>query len=279
MKNFMFTKGAKDWNEDSGYVCENFGFVLDGATGLLGEKYSDKTTDAEWYSNRWCEYLKTALADLNKPIIDILEDEFDNVVKEYKKIAGNRKIDDFPGATLSIVRDNGKDIEFYALADSPILIQDIFDNTYLLVDTRCNLNDYIIHTIVKDIAVKEKKGVVGTREKYADIVMSGRLKSNKFGGYYVLSNSKEALRQGIYDKMPRKLVKKVLIMSDGYSQIIDTFKFMTEEELISKINSISQAEKFYNKLVILQQKDKDGDRVVRFKTTDDATLVCMNFEN
>ena len=61
MEHFYFSQGGREWNEDRAYSCEDFAFVLDGATSLYPEKYSNFSTDAEWYSNWWCEFLKVEL--------------------------------------------------------------------------------------------------------------------------------------------------------------------------------------------------------------------------
>lgn len=277
MENFMFTHAGMEWNEDRGYVCEDFGFVLDGATSLLGENYTNFATDAEWYSNRWCEYLKVALKDKSKSILSILEEGFESIVEEYKNIAGGRSTKDFPGSTVSIVRENGEEIEMYVLADSPILIQDKFGDICIFADTRNNANDFVIHEIVRELAMKEKINVTDARKIHPEKIMDGRIKSNKFGGYYVLSNSKSALKFGFYQTMPKWLAKKIILMTDGFAQIYEVFKFMSPEEIAKKLNSASDAEKMFNKLVSLQQKDRFGNKFVRFKTTDDSTVVVMNF--
>ena len=46
-----------NYNEDECYVCENFGFVLDGATGLSGENYTNEKTDALWLVKQAKEFL------------------------------------------------------------------------------------------------------------------------------------------------------------------------------------------------------------------------------
>ncbi len=278
MENFIFTRAGREWNEDRGFVCKTFGFVLDGATGLIDEHFTSSSSDAEWYSDSWCKYLKVALCDTTKSLLTILEEGFDKVTGEYKKILGAKKVTDYPSATISIVRDIGDEIEMYTLGDSPILIQDVFGETCIFEDTRNIVNDFVIHGIAKNVALKENINICEIKDKYPNIIMEGRLKRNKFGGYYVLSNNKSALKFGFYQTMPKSQIKKIILMTDGFSQIIDVFKFMSEEELVKKLKSALDAEKFYNKLVYFQQKDKFGNKFTRFKTTDDATVVCMTFD-
>ncbi len=277
MNNFLFTCAGREWNEDQGYVCEDFGFVIDGATGLTGERYSNMETDAKWYSNWWCEELKRELPNKNKSIRQILEDGIEKVKKDYKKLAGKVKVKDFPSSTISIVRLNGEKIEVYTLGDSPIIMQSNTGRVDTVRDTRNTINDFAIQSMVKAIAVKENISVREANKRHPELVLEGRLRRNNYGSYYILADDKDAIREGMYQEFNKDVIKKVLIMSDGYSQTFDLFKFISEEELMKKLNNIEDAKKIFNKLFSLQNKDALGDKYIRFKTSDDATVVGMYF--
>lgn len=277
MENFVFTHAGREWNEDQGYVCEDFGFVIDGATGLTDEKYSDMTTDAMWFANWWCNELKTELSDKSKSIRQILEDGTIKVKKEYKKLAGKAKVQDFPSATISIARVVGDILEIYTLGDSPIVMKSNTGRVEVVRDTRNSINDFATQSIIKDLAIKENRNVCESFKLHKEYVLEGRLKRNNYGSYYILADDPEAIKYGFYQVFHKDLVKKVLLMTDGYSQTFDLIKFINEEELMKKLNSPQDAEKIFNKLNSLQNKDKYGDKYIRFKTSDDATVVCMNF--
>lgn len=276
MENFVFSRPGRDWNEDRGFVCEKFGFVLDGVTGDSEKKYTSFASDAEWYSNRWCEYLKIALNDMSKTILQILEEGLDIITKEYKEVANGKAIKVFPSTTISIVRENGKNLEFYVIADSPIIIKDSFGEVCIFSDTRNVFGDFVENAIIKEVAKKENLGFMQA-EKLCQNSLSKNSIVNNFGGHYVVSNNKKALSFGFYKTMPRHLVQRVALMTDGYSQTFDTFKFITPEKLIKKLNTILDSEKIYNKLIKKQLKDKSAKIYARSKITDDATLVVMNF--
>ena len=144
-------------------------------------------------------------------------------------------------------------------------------------DTRNTINDFAIQSMVKAIAVKENISVREANKRHPELVLEGRLRRNNYGSYYILADDKDAIREGMYQEFNKDVIKKVLIMSDGYSQTFDLFKFISEEELMKKLNNIEDAKKIFNKLFSLQNKDALGDKYIRFKTSDDATVVGMYF--
>ena len=272
---FCFTKPGKAWNEDRGYVSDKFGFVLDGASSITKQKFSDMHTDAEWSSNWWHKYLQTALKNEEKFIPEILKDGIEKYVSDFKRFSKDSIIEDFPCTTVSIVRKINDNLEFYSLGNSPIIFKTKLGQVFTVVDPLNNVVDDIHAAIYKDLAVKENLSVVDVRKKYPQYIADGRFNNNKLGGYFILSNSIDAVDHGVYNFIPANLVKKTILMTDGYADIVDLMKDMTDEELINTINTPEDAERIYNRLCALQNSDAGGDKYIRFKLRDDATLVCM----
>ena len=87
----------------------------------------------------------------------------------------------------------------------------------------------------------------------------------------------DAVNYALIGTVPKNLIKKIIILSDGYSQIYEVFHYVHSKKLITKINSEQDAQKFYNKLFKLQEKDKKCNKFLRFKVRDDSTLVYYEF--
>ena len=278
MSNFCFTKAGRSWNEDRCYSCEKFAFVLDGATSLFDQKFSDLTTDAEWYSNWWYIYLKDALNNEILTIPEILQNGVELVVNDFNKLSGDVVVTDFPSSTISVVRRINGILEIYTLGDSPIILQSKNNMSIAIADTLNNVNDDIHKMIIKDIAVKKNLSIIKAKTQFPDCIKQGRNMKNTFGGHYILADSKEAILHGVYRKVEENLVKKVLMVTDGYSQIFDLFEKYTINEFAEKINSLKDAEKVYNELYNLQEEDPEGDSYIRFKMRDDASIAVLNLE-
>lgn len=281
MKYFSFSKPGRAWNEDRCFACEEFAFVIDGATSLFNQKYSDFHTDAEWLSNWWFEFLKVSLFDKEKDVLEIIKIGLEKCNADYLKLLGENEDLDCPSSTLSIVRRRNGKLEIFAVADSPIILQGKTGLAIEIFDNRCDMLDDINKIIIKDYAEKEGVSVMQARKLHPECITNGRQLKNKTHGYYVIdtSNPVEMLDNCIYNVIDENLIKKAVITSDGYSQIFDLFNYYSIEELANHLNSIEDAEKIYEILCGLQDKDADGNTYVRFKIRDDASVSVLDFEN
>lgn len=277
MRHFSFSRPGRAWNEDRAYTCDDFIFVLDGATSLVKDQYSDFATDAEWCSNWWYEYLKDALCDMSKDIPDILKEGVVLSTKEFKEISNNIELEDCPCTTVSIVRRRNGLLEIYALADSPILLRSKAGRYLIVEDTLNNVNEEFNIMRIKNISDTDNVSMVEARQSHPEIIYRNVAIKNRFGGYYVLSNSIEAIEHGVYNYIEEPLIDKVIILSDGYSQVYDTIKFMTHEELMDSVDTVEDAETIYNKLYEFQESDIECNKYLRFKVRDDATMAFMQF--
>ena len=275
--NFTFTKAGREWNEDRCYSCEDFAFAIDGATGLGDEKISTMNSDAEWYSEWWFKYLKEQLKDYSRPIHEIVYSGVDKVVSEFKTLANGKSIIDFPSSAINIARklENGN-LEIYVLGDSPLLVQTETGHTFEISDTLNNINDGITLATLEYHAKKDNIPFFEARKKYASVVAVARDTKNNVWGYNVLSDKPEAVKHGIYKILDGKVFKKVLLMTDGYSQVYDTFNLYSLDEFATKLDSIESAEKIYNELYEAQEHDSDASAHIRFKIRDDATLSVLD---
>ena len=277
MKHFTFSRAGRAWNEDRVYSCEEYAFVLDGASSLVKDQYSNLNTDAEWCSNWWYEYLKGELKDNTKTIPDILKRGVELSTIEFKNLSRGVELEDFPCTTVSIVRRKGGYLEMYALADSPILIKAKSGLHLTFEDTLNTVNEGFNTIRIKHFADQENLTMKESRVKHGEVLYKNISIKNKFGGYYVLADSVEAIYHGVYNSIEEELIEKVVILSDGYSQVYDTVKIMSSEELVDAVESVEDLENIYHKLYDLQEEDYDCDKYIRFKIRDDASIAVMIF--
>lgn len=279
MKHFSISKKSRDWNEDRCYSCEKYAFVIDGATSLFNQKFSSLGSDAEWYAEWWYQYLKKSLDNYELTIPEILQNGIDLVVKEFKTLAGDEDVKDFPSSTISIVRRlANKKLEIYVLGDSPIILQAKTGISILVAETLNNVNDDLNKLILKNLADSNHMTLKEVRKNFPDCLKERRSMKNSFGGHYILADDKNAILHGVYRFIEEDLIKKVLIVSDGYSQIFDTFEQYSINELADKINNQEDAEDIYSELYDLQENDLDCDKFIRFKVRDDATIATLIFD-
>lgn len=277
MEHFNFTRPGKIHNEDRVYSCDEFAFAIDGATCLTGDHYSKFNSDAEWYSNWWKEYLVKALKNKKKTIFEILKKGIEKVVKDYVKLSGGKEPEDFPSATICIARRNNGKIEIYTLCDCVVLLKSKTGETMFIQDPFNCVNDGFNLMTIQHFGKKEKLSFSEAIKKHRDIVIEGRKKKNKIGGYWVLSDKVEAVDHGIFNTIDEEIIDTIMLLTDGYAQVFDTVSFMTDKELLSKGKTLKDIEKFYNKLYKLQDADPECNKHLRFKLRDDASIAVMKF--
>ena len=275
MEHFNVSFTARPFNEDRAYSCEEFAFVLDGAGALVKEKYSNMNSDAEWCSNWWYEYLKEELKDKTRTIPEILKAGVEKSVKEFEAMANGEPILDFPCTTVSVVRRLNGRLEMYALADSPILIKAKCGICIVFEDSLNTVNEGFNVIRIKNIDLQEEGTFIEVKNRHRDIICQNMHIKNKFGGYYVLANSVEAVDHGVYNSIEEELIEKVMIVSDGFAQVYDVVKFVTVEELLEAVNNIEDAEWMYNKLLSYQMSDPGGDKYIRLKLSDDSSMAFL----
>ncbi len=271
-KFFGITHAGREWNEDAYYVDEKCGIVLDGATALNNEHYSKEASDVRWYSQRLIEILSK---NINKKasIFDIVVKSNQKVIAEYNKLAKGTPILDYPCSTCALFREVGDDIEFFVLGDSEILVETVNSLCFSVEDSRNKANDGIAISKLLYFAKTEKTSLFDAIANHPEVFQGSRKNKNSEGHYFVLSNDSNAIRNGLTYTIPKKLVAKIIIVTDGFAQAFDTIKFMTQDEFIKSINSQKDAQNVYAKLHKIQLKDASGLSHPRAKLRDDATLV------
>ena len=278
MKFFTFTKACKSWNEDRCFACEDFAFVLDGEGSVTKQVFTDFPSDTEWYSEWWHGNLIEKLKDKSRSIPEILSEGIERVAKEYKTYSGASEVLDHPSCTVSIIRRKGGKLEVFVLGDSPILVQSKTGMIFEISDTVNNINDNVNKMILKDLSLKHGISVLEARKKFPECITNGRLRKNTSGNYFVLAEKPEAISHSVQISFPENLVSKILIMSDGFSQVYDLFEIFTTKELCNKIKTNQDAQQVYDELYACQEKDPECNEFVRFKKRDDSTIVVLDFD-
>ena len=159
------------------------------------------------------------------------------------------------------------------------MVQNAAGHVFEMSDTLNNINDGITLATLHYHAKKDNIPFFEARKKYAEVITVARNTKNNTWGYNVLSDIPEAVNKGIYKILDGKVFKKVLLMTDGYSQCYDTFSLYSLDDFAAKLDSAISAEKIYNELYDAQELDKDAVNHIRFKIRDDATLAVLDTRN
>lgn len=265
---------GREWNEDYAFAGDKFWFVLDGATSLTPEKYSNEESDAKWFSHAFGKFLEIALSDFSKSIAEIIKEGIDIIINKYKTLAGDKKIVDFPSSCVAVIRKNKNKIEYFVLGDCGILynhkndIKDFTDNILPVLDKK-NIDDMVKIAREKHIDVIEARKFVN-----ADILKK-RLTKNTKDGYWIVCDDKAACDHAIQGELKIKKGDEFLLYSDGFSQIWDTVRIKTKSEVFEFLKQDGTLKKLYKMLYAEQESDLGCNKYPRTKMRDDATAIYL----
>lgn len=277
MKIDYFSRSCALYNEDIYEANPTYAFVLDGATGLLKEKVSNMETDAKWYVHEWRNYLIHNIMDNSKTLSEIVKEGILLISKKYLQFLGADKVVSRPSSGISMFRIINNKFEYFLLGDCSLIITQTDKSIiHLQLQDLPRLDEINIQRMVKVAQEKGLAKVIDARPLINDFLVKTRLSQNTDKGYWVLGDNPNAAEHGLVGEMNFSQVQQAICLSDGFSQIYDTFKIYSVEkfaELISASNNLSEV---YNVLWNLQEKDKYCTKYPRFKVRDDATIVVFN---
>lgn len=274
----ILTKGGKsdNENEDCVYLCDDFGFVMDGATGLLKENITNCVSDAKWYVEEFKNFLIKNLKT-KKNLKEIMKDGITYVSNTYNNIEGATSVKSKPSSGIALFRKNENNIEYFILGDCQLIIKDKKDIiTKLQLNDLPKLDNINIGRMVK-IAKEKNINVIDARPLINDYLVETRLTQNTNNGYWILSDDINAVDHALQGTLNLKDIKQIIGLTDGFSQLYEVFKVFTYEELVNLINNKKiSLDNLYDTLFTLQENDSNCNRYPRFKIRDDASI--FNYE-
>lgn len=258
-------------NEDSCAIGTNYGIVIDGSSGLDKRKVTNYPTDAAWYSETLKNYLVEHIND-SLTLQEIMRHAILAVDDEYNKFEGTENITSKPSAAIALYRIDNNSLEYFILGDCSLILR--------------NSNGEFIHLHQDDISTLDQininKMVIIAKEKGIDVadalpyvqedLLKTRLTQNTEGGYWIVSNNPDAVNHALYGKVPADDIEQISAMSDGFSQIFDTFHIFTIDELMDKLET-TPLETFIEILEHAKNSDPKCNQYPRFKPSDDKAII------
>lgn len=273
MKIKQFTKPAIKVNEDVVYASEHFGFVIDGATGLLKENITDKPSDAQWFVECLKKFLVEHLANNQLAIKDIVREAIVDVNNKYNSFEGAENVKSKPSAGIAIYRINNNFLEYFILGDCSLLVKQKNKVEHLKLDDLTKLDNINISKM--QVLAKQKNiNVIDARPLINDDLVKTRLSQNTENGYWIVSDDVNAVDHALQGKLPLENIRQIVGLTDGFSQVFDVFEIYSKESLLDTLCQ-KQIEDIYEELWKKQEEDKFCNNCPRFKLRDDASVFSV----
>ena len=271
---FYLSDKGNAYNEDFVYVTDDFGVLLDGATGLFKEQLTNGNTDAQLFSHQLgrllCENIGSLSMSLSEVISFCLTQVHSYFLQEINDVEGVR----LPSATLSCFRKNGSVIEVICLGDSPALIKTKKELVILQDEVLSANAGAIITELLK--AWDELEDFELAKESIKPLLKEFRNTKNTARGYKVLDLSQKGLidfETKVYDLNE---VESIHLVSDGFYRLVDTFHSFTEECFVETVINYPKALLLLDELRLLENKEFSLRKYPRLKLSDDASVAFWN---
>lgn len=280
MKIDWITDTYKSENEDSyGMTLHGF-WVMDGASALIKNNYTDEHNDVVWIVKWWNSYLESALDQLNKSLQTILNEGIDKLNADFSKYVDVEELSKLErvSSAIAIVRINGDIVECFVLGDVEILIQNISGKVNVLTDETIIQLDNEVMTLMGNNPNRENKiEYNGYTQGELDLLRNNRMTMNTETGYAILEHDKSAIKRGIFRDYPIINIDDILIVSDGYSKIYNTYYQCEQKEIISLCKKMG-IRKILEMIRDIESQDGKMQKYKRLRCHDDATAVLIEFD-
>jgi len=269
-------------NEDIFGHGERAAWVMDGATGLADERMVEKGgSDAQWLVARYQELFGERANDLRLATRDLVSGAIEDVAREFETARRRPPIanHELPSAGMALVRQVSGGIEYASLGDCKAIIMLAGGSA---VSTPESLLSELDRTVLREMARLRRTGEARShaeaRKMVGPALRRNRGKLNTPGGYWVLSIHPEAadMMEPIRVPLVPGDTVTVLLVSDGFYRLVDTFeKYPNEEALLKAALGPGHLRPLLKELRELEDGDSDCKEYPRFKLKDDATALLF----
>ncbi|WP_303754549.1 hypothetical protein [Enterococcus sp. S86.2] len=269
MSVFFYTDRGNKQNEDFVYGNDTFGFILDGASGL-GDNYLAGMSDAQVFSHFIGGQLITLLANEKMATSRALMQAVTSFAQNYRKELGKLTPDLWPSATFSCYRKIGTEMEFSWLGDSPITaflnqqMRTFYDRTVPQNDQR------IVSTFHQ--LLKKGETIEAAKAAVTKDLVKNRQTKNTPNGYAILDPSPIGIARLSQKSVPADQLEKIVITSDGFYRLVDTFNECTPHQL-GHFQDYGTLVAACDHLRKLEGEDAKLLTYPRFKQSDDASVL------
>ena len=265
------------FTEDVGTVVDGAAWVLDGATGVTPQRYTDAPSDGYWYVRRVDSYLREHARDDSLPLTDHVANAVRDVRDRFADVAPE-SVDPAaePSATGAIVRWTGEALEYFVLCDSSLAVDRGDGDVAFTTDGRIEAMEERALDRMRE-ARREGAGFDEAHESIIPILRENRRRKNTPGAYWVLSFDPDASREaltGRYDVAPET---RVLLFTDGFRRLVDTYGVCADWEAAVDAIDRRGVEPVVDELRAVEEADPTAERYPRLKAADDATVVSVEF--
>ena len=264
-------------NEDIVYTTNNYGWVIDGATGLNNKNLTGSRSDAYWFVNEWNKYLKENISDNSISIKEIIIKGIECISNKFYQIVTLKHIDkvDLPSASIAIVRINNEVLEYFLLGDCTLVLENNKGKSLIIKQELLDKLDNKAKIEMAKLMINKGMNFIEAKQEINSLLVKHRLLKNTPNGYWTLEFDKNAIENSLCGCFDFVECEKALLMSDGFSAIFDNYNYTDVNNIISIVEK-QGLQQIYKIIRFIEEEDADILKFPRFKKSDDASAVMFS---
>lgn len=262
-------------NEDAYGVACRAGWVLDGATGL-GRNVVATDSDAAWFASEFSRELHRVLVRCeDRDLAGLVEEALEGLAAAYVEALGGAEIAafEFPSAAGMILRIAPTAAELLWLGDCRAFWREQGALKSTGGGALQALDEQGLGALREFFAAEPQATLAEARAAVWPLLQRLRTLMNQPEGYWIWAPRRNLAARAERAQMPRG-VGPVLLASDGFTRLWDTFSIATPEEALEAC-ARGQGLKLARALREAETADENARRALRFKQFDDCTWLCV----
>ncbi|MGH3873491.1 MAG: protein phosphatase 2C domain-containing protein [Pseudonocardiaceae bacterium] len=176
-----------------------------------------------------------------------------------------------PQSTVAVVRVRERELEWLVLADS-VIVLDLGGKLHVISDDRVEG----AAQAQRDEALRSPVGTTEHDQNVSRLVQTQRNLRNQPGGYWVAAADPAAASESLTGAAQLSEVTRVAVLSDGAARLVE-FGLTGWEQILSTLTEHGP-QTLLDDVRHVEATDPHGDRWPRYKASDDATAIHIQFE-
>jgi hypothetical protein len=264
---------SSTYNDDCWGAVPTAVWILDGATGLSKERlFPAAPSDAQWFVSAVDSELRHS--DWSQATVPLLQSVMQHVRRRFHCEAVGRIEDGslWPFASFALIRVCGGRVEFVNLGDCRILWRS--PDGRAVKSFGWSRVTELDASVVREMERLQREGYTShesVRKAVLPMIEANRKLKNT-PGYWILDITGEGISHVQTTLVEAADIETVLLCTDGYYRLVDTYHKRTDQSLLSDSVNIGVAA-MLREIREIEQRDPHCLEFPRIKPSDDATAV------
>ena len=265
-------------NDDAFDVLNRIAWVLDGATGISPDRLLPGQSDANWFCGILRKNLRKADDGAGSNRI-VLEKALSKTSTSFQRFKRREEKDraELPAASGAVAAIWDDLIEISVIGDCTVFLEDGLGGIEKISDQRVRTYDDAVVDGIVQLMEGENVPYAEALERAKPTIWRNREIRNRDTTYWVLEPNVGSLKGVMTSTHDLSRVKRLVMMTDGFYRLVDTYGAYTDEGLFQAVLERG-CRALCSELRQIEGGDRECRRYVRIKACDDASCVVLLVE-